>query len=157
MTNYVRERYPDGVCEVYANMFDDGRCALVICIQATKLNPSSMWSASFVPVFLRLSCLFSPTRTGRWRSTWTITLNGAQAEAKGNLQVCQASAPACRVLIRGVCGVLLIAGHRCTRTATRVVTCSCRQATKRRLCWRFRSATALVAAVGRTHTSDPAA
>eukprot|EP00708_Paratrimastix_pyriformis_P003638 GAFH01002425.1.p2 GENE.GAFH01002425.1~~GAFH01002425.1.p2 ORF type:complete len:293 (-),score=64.34 GAFH01002425.1:300-1106(-) len=68
MNAYVAERYKDGVCEVYANQYEDGSSALVICLQATRINATSMW-------------------TGRWRSVWTITLSSANADCKGTFQV----------------------------------------------------------------------
>ncbi|KNC49406.1 F-actin-capping protein subunit alpha [Thecamonas trahens ATCC 50062] len=65
MVAYVAEFYPNGQVATYAT-----ETGLVICISAAKFSPGNFWN-------------------GRWRSVWTVTINGEDVtfEGKFNLLV----------------------------------------------------------------------
>lgn len=65
--NYTRNHYKDGVCCVLGRN-QSGLVTLTACIEDHQFQPKNFWN-------------------GRWRSQWSIILNGATAEIKGTLKV----------------------------------------------------------------------
>jgi len=68
VAQYVGEHYPHGVCAVFAKA-QGSAVTITICIEDHQFQPKNYWN-------------------GRWRSTWTVTLqNGSPAEVRGLLKV----------------------------------------------------------------------
>ncbi|XP_065166924.1 F-actin-capping protein subunit alpha [Atheta coriaria] len=66
---YTRNHYKDGVCSVVGKSLPGGVVQLAACIEDHQFQPKNYWN-------------------GRWRSNWTITVNGnSLAELKGVLKV----------------------------------------------------------------------
>lgn len=66
---YARNHYKDGVCSVVGKNQGGGVITLTACIEDHQFQPKNFWN-------------------GRWRSVWSITLNGGStAEVKGVLKV----------------------------------------------------------------------
>lgn len=66
---YSRNHYKDGVCSVVGKNQGGGVITLTACIEDHQFQPKNFWN-------------------GRWRSVWSITLNGGStAEVKGVLKV----------------------------------------------------------------------
>ncbi|XP_022920767.1 F-actin-capping protein subunit alpha [Onthophagus taurus] len=64
---YTRDHYKDGVCSVVGRQ-SNGATTLYACIEDHQFQPKNFWN-------------------GRWRSQWTVTLNGTMAEVRGILKV----------------------------------------------------------------------
>lgn len=66
---YTRNHYKDGVCSVVGKNQGGGVITLTACIEDHQFQPKNFWN-------------------GRWRSVWSITLNGGStADVKGVLKV----------------------------------------------------------------------
>lgn len=66
---YTKNHYKDGVCSVVGRSQPGGIVTLNACIEDHQFQPKNFWN-------------------GRWRSQWTITLNGnSTAELRGILKV----------------------------------------------------------------------
>lgn len=64
---YTRNHYKDGVCSVVGRS-QSGITTLTACIEDHQFQPKNFWN-------------------GRWRSQWSITINGGTADIKGILKV----------------------------------------------------------------------
>lgn len=64
---YTRNHYKDGVCSVFARN-QSGSINLTACIEDHQFQPKNFWN-------------------GRWRSQWSITINGGTADIRGILKV----------------------------------------------------------------------
>lgn len=66
---YTKNHYKDGVCSVVGRSQSGGVVTLNACIEDHQFQPKNFWN-------------------GRWRSQWTVTLNGSStAELRGILKV----------------------------------------------------------------------
>lgn len=64
---YTRNHYKDGVCSVVGKS-QNGNVNLTACIEDHQFQPKNFWN-------------------GRWRSQWSILVNGSTAELRGILKV----------------------------------------------------------------------
>jgi len=67
VTNYTLNHFKHGICSVFSVVNDEGK-SIVACIEDHQFQPKNLWN-------------------GRWRSVWTIQLQGGQAEVTGLLKV----------------------------------------------------------------------
>jgi len=65
VASYVKNHYNHGVSAVFSK--EAGKC-VVVCIEDHQYSPRNFWN-------------------GRWRSQWTVTINGSKAEVVGMLKV----------------------------------------------------------------------
>jgi len=66
-TAYTANHYKHGVCSVFGKTVS-GTVMLTACIEDHQFQPKNFWN-------------------GRWRSIWSVALNGSTAELKGILKV----------------------------------------------------------------------
>ncbi|XP_045483294.1 F-actin-capping protein subunit alpha [Harmonia axyridis] len=64
---YTKNHYKDGVCSVVARNLN-GNIVLTACVEDHQFQPKNYWN-------------------GRWRSEWSVVLNGNSAEVQGTLKV----------------------------------------------------------------------
>merc|ERR1712168_3281 len=67
MSQYVGNHYPHGVCAVFAHAHGSTP-TITIAIEDHQFQPKNYWN-------------------GRWRSVWSVSLGGVQAEVRGILKV----------------------------------------------------------------------
>merc|ERR1711971_550843 len=65
VASYVRSHYNHGVSAVFSK---EGGKSIVVCIEDHQYSPRNFWN-------------------GRWRSQWTVNINGSKAEVLGMLKV----------------------------------------------------------------------
>eukprot|EP00771_Trimastix_marina_P002535 gnl/Trimastix_PCT/367.p1 GENE.gnl/Trimastix_PCT/367~~gnl/Trimastix_PCT/367.p1 ORF type:complete len:298 (-),score=88.70 gnl/Trimastix_PCT/367:99-992(-) len=68
VSEYVKSHFPEGTYAVYANAFEDGSHALVICINSSMYAPRNF-------------------RSARWRSVWTCTLSDYELKGQMNIHI----------------------------------------------------------------------
>ena len=67
VTAYTLNHYKHGICSVFSNIGEEGK-SIIVCIEDHQFQPKNFWN-------------------GRWRSVWTVNLEGGQAEVNGLLKV----------------------------------------------------------------------
>lgn len=65
---YTKNHYRDGVSSVFGRAVPAGFITLTACIEDHQFQPKNFWN-------------------GRWRSQWSVVLNGGTAEVRGILKV----------------------------------------------------------------------